>query len=88
LVLLCHCLERAAGFRREDTSGKRLDKLEGLLAQGTNDIAEHAPLIAALLSLPADERYRPLDLTGQKQKERTLRALVTQIRDWRRGNRC
>jgi predicted ATPase len=32
-----------------------------------------------LLSLPPDARYQPLDLTPQKQKERTLRALVAQI---------
>src|SRR5207244_11501815 len=38
-----------------------------------------APLLAALLSLPAGERYRPLNLTPQKQKEKTLRALVAQV---------
>jgi predicted ATPase len=31
-------LERAASFRREDTSEQQLDKLEALLAQGTNDL--------------------------------------------------
>ena len=32
-------LERAAGFRREDTAEQRLDKLEAVLAQATNDLA-------------------------------------------------
>jgi class 3 adenylate cyclase len=32
-------LERAAGFRREDTAEQRLEKLEAVLAQGTNDLA-------------------------------------------------
>jgi class 3 adenylate cyclase len=33
-------LERAAGFRREDTAEQRLAKLEAVLAQGTNDLSE------------------------------------------------
>jgi tetratricopeptide (TPR) repeat protein len=72
-------LERAAGFRREDTADQRLDKLEAVLAQATNDLGEGAPLLAALLSLPTGERYPPLDLTPQKQKEKTLQALVAQV---------
>jgi class 3 adenylate cyclase len=72
-------LERAAGFRREDTADERLDKLEAVLAQATNDLGESVPLIAALLSLPAGERYPPLNLTPQKQKEKTLQVLVAQV---------
>jgi hypothetical protein len=72
-------LERAAGFRREDTADERLDKLEAVLAQATNDLREAAPLLAALLSIPAGGRYPALNLTPQKQKERTLRVLVEQV---------
>jgi predicted ATPase len=72
-------LERAAGFRREDTADQRLDKLEAVLARATNDLGEAAPLLAALLSIPTGERYLPLNLSPQKQKERTLRALVAQV---------
>jgi predicted ATPase len=72
-------LERAAGFRREDNTEQRLDKLEAVLGQATNDLGEAAPLLAALLSLPTGERYPPLGLTPQKQKEKTLRALVAQV---------
>jgi predicted ATPase len=72
-------LERASGLRREDTTDQRLDKLEVVLAQATNDLGEAAPLLAALLSIPSGERYPPLNLTPQKQKERTLRALVAQV---------
>jgi class 3 adenylate cyclase len=39
-------LERAAGFKREDTPDQRLDKLENLLAQATNNAREVAPLFA------------------------------------------
>ncbi len=72
-------LERAAGFRREDTTHQRLDKLGALLAQATNDLGEAAPLLAVLLSIATVERYPPLNLTPQKQKEKTLQALVAQV---------
>jgi class 3 adenylate cyclase len=72
-------LERAAGFRHEDTADQRLDKLEAVLAQATNDLGEAAPLLAALLSLPTSERYPTLNLTPQKRKERTLQALIAQV---------
>jgi predicted ATPase len=72
-------LERAAGFRRDDTDEQRLDKLEAMLAQGTNDLSGAAPLLAVLLSIPAGDRYPPLNLTPQKQKEKTLKALLAQV---------
>jgi class 3 adenylate cyclase len=55
-------LEREAGFRREDTTIERLNKLEAVLAQATDDLGEAAPLLAALLSLPTGERHPPLSL--------------------------
>ena len=73
-------LERAAGFRREDTAEQRLDKLEAVLAQGTNDLSEVVPLLADLLSIPTGDRYPPLNLTPQKRKEKTLHGA-----DWRRS---
>jgi len=72
-------LERAAGFRREDTGEQRLDKLEAVLAQATNDLNKVAPLLADLLSIPTGERYPPLDLTPQKRKEMTLLTLIARI---------
>ena len=66
-------------MRREDTAAQRLDKLEAVLAQATNDLREAVPLLAALLSIPTGERYPPLNLGPQKQKEMTLRALVAQV---------
>jgi class 3 adenylate cyclase/predicted ATPase len=72
-------LERAAGFRREDTADQRLDKLEALLVQATNDISEVAPLFADLLSIPTGTRYPALTLTPQKRKEKTLAGLVAQV---------
>jgi class 3 adenylate cyclase/predicted ATPase len=72
-------LERAAAFRREDTAEQRLDKLEAILAQATNDLSEAAPLLAQLLSVPTEGRYPALDLTPQRRKEKTFNALIAQL---------
>ena len=72
-------LERAAGFRRDDSNEQRLRKLETILAQATNDLGEAVPLLAELLSIPTGERYPPLNLTPQKRKEKTLKALLAQV---------
>jgi predicted ATPase/class 3 adenylate cyclase len=72
-------LERAAGFQRDDTDEQRLDKLETLLRQATTDLAEALPLLAALLSIPVGDRYPSLGLSPQKQKEKTLKALLAQV---------
>jgi class 3 adenylate cyclase/tetratricopeptide (TPR) repeat protein len=72
-------LERAAGFRREDTVEQRLAKLEAVLPQGTNDLSDAVPLLADLLSIPTGDRYPPLNLTPQKRKEKTLHAQLAQL---------
>ena len=71
-------IERAAGFRREDTAEQRLDKREAVLSQATDDLGEAAPLLAALLSLPAGERYPPLNLYSAEAEGKMLQALVAQ----------
>ena len=72
-------LERAAGFRRDDTDEQRLTKLEAVLALAANDLGEAVPLLADLLSVPTGDRYPALDLTPQRRREKTLRALVAQV---------
>jgi class 3 adenylate cyclase len=72
-------LERAAGFARDEPPEARLVKLAALLARGTDRLDEIVPLIAALLGLPTEDRYPPLDLTPQCQKQRTLEVLVDQL---------
>jgi class 3 adenylate cyclase/predicted ATPase len=69
-------LERAAGITREDAAGH---KLEAMLGRATGDLAEAAPLIAELLSIPTEGRYPPLELTPQKRREKTLQALMAQL---------
>jgi class 3 adenylate cyclase len=72
-------LERASGLLVEDSAETRLDKLEVVLAEATDNFVEVAPLIAALLSIQAKPRYPPLNLTPEEQKLRTFEALLGQI---------
>src|SRR5262249_55828156 len=60
-------LEHAGGFGREDIPEARLAKLEALLAR-TGASAEEIGFIAALLSLPASDKYPLSDVTPQRRK--------------------
>jgi AAA ATPase domain len=81
-------LERAVGFRREDTPEQRLAKLEAVLVRATNDISEVAPLIADLLSIPTGERYPALSLTPQKAKEEDAPGTRSSGRGFGRATAC
>jgi class 3 adenylate cyclase/predicted ATPase len=72
-------LERAAGFASHDEPGDRLAKLEALLAQGAEQLDEAAPLVGALLGVTTDDRYPALNLTPQRQKQRTFEILMEQL---------
>jgi class 3 adenylate cyclase/tetratricopeptide (TPR) repeat protein len=72
-------LERAAGFRRDDSDEQRIAKLEALLAQGTTDLSEIVPLFADWLSIPTSDRYPSLDLSPEKRKEKTHQAALAQV---------
>jgi predicted ATPase len=72
-------LERAAGFLVEDSAETKLDKLEAVLAEATENLAEVTPLIAALLLLPTGARYPAVNLTPEVQKAKTLETLLTQV---------
>jgi class 3 adenylate cyclase/tetratricopeptide (TPR) repeat protein len=69
-------LESAAGLAVDDSPSVKLEKLEHLLASLAANVQEVAPLIAALLSIPAGDRYLPTNLTPQRQKEKALLALA------------
>jgi len=70
-------LERAAGFRRDDSPEERFTKFEALVHPSIGD--EGVALIAALLSIPGGERYPPPNLSPQRRRQRTLEALVAQL---------
>jgi class 3 adenylate cyclase/predicted ATPase len=69
-------LEFAAGFAPGDSPKMKLDKLERLIGHAPDSDAEAVPLLAALLSIPIEGRYRPLDLSPSERKQRTLEALL------------
>ncbi len=72
-------IERAASFKPDDAPARKLEKLEAVLARGASDVAEVAPLFAALLSIPFGERYPPLALSPAQQRRQTLAALLDQL---------
>lgn len=72
-------LERSAGFKVDDTVEVRLDKLESLLALSTTQVQTVAPLFAALLSIPFEDRYPKLPFSPAQQRRRTLAALLDQF---------
>ena len=72
-------LERAAGFKADDTSEQRFDKLEAVLAVGASRVETVAPLFAALLSIPYGDRYPLLTLSPMQQRRQTLAALLDQF---------
>ena len=72
-------LQQAAGFRREDSAETRLNKLVEVLALADHDLREAVPLLADLLSIPTGDRYRPLNLSPQKRKEKTLQVQLAQV---------
>jgi class 3 adenylate cyclase/tetratricopeptide (TPR) repeat protein len=79
-------LESAAGIARGDTGGRKLDKLEAVLAGLTEHPGEATALLADLLSIPFGKRYPPLHLTEIVQKQRTMEVLEEQlVRQSRRG---
>jgi len=69
--------QRVLRFETAEAPADKLHKLEQMLAQYRLPLAETVPLFAALLSLPLpDDRYPALALTPQRQKQKTLEALL------------
>jgi tetratricopeptide (TPR) repeat protein len=67
-------LQRTLLFTRQDTDEQKVAKLAQVLT--LYDMPDTLPLFTALLSLPTPAQYPPLNLTPQKQKERTFQALL------------
>jgi tetratricopeptide (TPR) repeat protein len=68
--------ERALRFARDDTAEQKLDKLEALVVGQYGRPRGDLRFIAAMLSIPGEERYGAVVMTPQKFKDETLRALV------------
>jgi predicted ATPase len=69
-------LHRLLRWRPEDPPEEKLRTLEETLEGSGLALPEIVPLLAALLSLPLPERYPPLSLTPQRQRQKTLEAVL------------
>jgi class 3 adenylate cyclase len=69
-------LQRFLQWQRDDTPEARLDALERVLRTYRLPLEDVVPLFATLLSVPLLERYPPLNLTPQRQRQKTQEALV------------
>lgn len=54
----------------------KLELLEAFLTRQNLPLPESVPLLAPLLSLPSRERYAPLPLTPERQKQKTMELLL------------
>jgi predicted ATPase len=69
-------LEALLQFRRDETPHDKVAKLERALEAYRLSLAEVVPLLAALLSLPHPQGYAPLNLSPQRQRQKTHESLV------------
>ncbi|WP_441289287.1 TOMM system kinase/cyclase fusion protein [Sorangium sp. KYC3313] len=70
-------LERALGLDQEPDAGSKIARLEGELAGHGFALAESMPLFVPLFSLPLGAPYAPLDVSAQRQKALTLKAVAS-----------
>jgi predicted ATPase/class 3 adenylate cyclase len=68
--------ERALKLARDETADSKLDKLEALVVTQYGRPLAHVRFVAAILSIPCEERYGALPMTPQKHQDETLRTLV------------
>ncbi|GAC1555998.1 MAG: AAA family ATPase [Beijerinckiaceae bacterium] len=72
--------ERALEFGDDEDSSSRLDKLEALVAGHYGQPLEDVRFIAAILSIPYEERYGPLAMAPRLAKSETIRILVNIVK--------
>src|SRR5207253_4013530 len=69
--------QRILQFEAHETPDEKLGKLEQALSQYRLPVEDTVPLFAPLLSLPVPEnRYPLLNLSPQRQRQKTLETIV------------
>jgi class 3 adenylate cyclase/predicted ATPase len=77
LFPLVELFQRLLRFEAHETPDTKLEKLEHTLSQYRLPLEESVPLFAPLLSLALPEdRYSPLNLSPQRQRQMTLETIV------------
>jgi len=72
-------IEYAAQLAATDPPAVKLNKLEALLSDSTDDVSQVVPLVASLLSIPSEGRYPAVDLSVWRSKQCTLEALEARL---------
>ena len=65
-----------AGLVSGEPPARQLDKLDAMIAPTGLAADEIGPYLAALLSIPFEGRFPPIEMSPANQKERTLKALI------------
>ena len=74
--------QRLLQFQAEETPDEKLGKLEQMLSQYRRPLEDSVPLFAPLLSLPLPEnRYPLLNLSPQRQRQKTLETMVAILQE-------
>lgn len=73
---LVEFLERTLELDRAAPVAGKLDRLESLLVERFGRPKSDVPYVAAMLSLPFEERYGPSTVSSKRQKEETVAALL------------
>jgi class 3 adenylate cyclase len=82
LFPLVDLFQRILRFEAHETPDVKLGKLEQALRHYRLPLEETVPLFAPLLSLPiAEDRYPPLTLSPQRQRQKTLETLVAILQE-------
>jgi predicted ATPase len=77
LFPLTDLFQRLLRFEDHETPDAKLEKLAHALSQYRLPVEESVPLFAPLLALPVPEnRYPPLNLSPQRQRQKTLETIV------------
>ncbi|HEV2055674.1 MAG TPA: adenylate/guanylate cyclase domain-containing protein [Methylomirabilota bacterium] len=79
LYPLIDLFERALQFDRDDAPPERVAKIEARLVRYGLAQPEAVSLWAAFLSVAVPDQHPPLNLTPQRQKEKTFEAIVAQL---------
>ena len=82
LFPLTDLFQRILRFEAHETPDAKLEKLEHALSQYRLPVEESVPLFAPLLSVPMPENhYPPLNLSPQRQRQKTLETIVAILQE-------
>ena len=74
----------AGGYFEGDDPEQKLDKLAALVAAYAPAAPDITPLVAQLMSIPAQQRYAPLTLSPAQLRRKTLGMLLDRIASFAR----